>query len=30
MAAFTSGKVKVKAALKDISKLTKFMWFVIR
>jgi putative sterol carrier protein len=25
MAAFTSGKVKVKAALKDISKLTKFM-----
>ncbi|NHJ47221.1 MAG: hypothetical protein FK733_05480 [Asgard group archaeon] len=25
MKAFTSGKVKVKAALKDISKLTKFM-----
>lgn len=25
MAAFTSGKVKVKASLKDISKLTKFM-----
>jgi putative sterol carrier protein len=25
MAAFTSGKIKVKASLKDISKLTKFM-----
>lgn len=25
MSAFTSGKVKVKASLKDISKLTKFM-----